>query len=226
MSTSTIPRKAQAQAQAQSTEAQSQRSFHEKQARRIRDAHRQETTEAQRRIRVLLHREQWYVVRTTQLATVVVHTMRRYARDRRLAPAQVATAVLSTFDARCHAGDLPAQGLTAAGEKVAAALAERLDAPGAEAVAADALCSVLGQQCRVTGWLPGVRVLDGDRAVSLTGDVCPNCGLNPVVFDEGRSRCLNREDCGWDARPARRSRSAARRARAKQQKQQYISPGK
>lgn len=202
---------------ARAVENQLQREHHES---LVREAHKREMQEAKQHIRVLLHREQWYAVRTTQLATVLAHTLRRYAKNEAMSPERVAYAVLVTFDARCHAGDLPHEGHAELGRRCAAKADQAKRAGGADGAStgadvhavAEALSASLGQQCRVTGWLPGVVIMDGKVPVSLTGDACPSCDTNPLVYKytgsqtRGRtySRCLNREDCGWSARPKSR----------------------
>ena len=246
-------------ATARTAESQRQHEYHESLVREaheslVREAHEREMQEAAKHVRVLLHREQWYAVRTAQLATVLAHTLRRYTGSSTMPPERVAYAVLATFDARCHAGDLPREGHDELGRRCAEAASAALSAsPGEQSLlvpevllstmpedvqaktrpaggaggarqadadvraVTEALSSSLGRQCRVTGWLPGVVIMDGKVPVSLTGDACPSCGTNPVVQDRSRprahSRCLNREDCGWDARPKPRKRQKKKPSR-------------
>lgn len=69
-----------------------------------------------------------------------------------------------------------------------------------------ALIGAFGRRLKVRGWLPGYRTSEGRafEALELSGDACPNCGINPTGYDVANLTdkavyCLNSEECGYEA---------------------------
>ena len=179
-----------------STESLRQQEFH---GEVIRAAHQEDMEQMEAHVRVLLHRNQWYAAQTSLLAKVVAQTIRRYAIEQ--TPERVALLVLAMFDVRTQDGLLPREGHAAVAARIAGKIAEA-GIDNIERAVTESLGSAMGQQVRVTGWLPGFRVTEGKQLRQLTGEACPSCKDNPGVIDpqRGRSataRCLNSEDCGW-----------------------------
>lgn len=172
----------------------------------------QPAAETAPKVRCLLFRTLSYSVRTDLFAEVLAQSIRK--EHLRSSPAQVTTWVMAMFDAKCVGGMYPTEGVEAFSLRVqkAAIAAGPARADLSKAVK-NAVQSVYGQQMQVTGWLPGFRVMESSELVTLTGDACPQCFVNPLVREQdGLIGCLNSEECGCVVSPAPASKKQKSRS--------------
>lgn len=157
-------------------------------------------------VRPLMFRQSWYVVPTTTLSALLAA---RIVREQ--VPHSVTETVkwtLAMYNVTPVAGGAAPRPIDEIGghidDLIEAEIGDRdIDMKVAVEAVHKTLARIFGHQLRVTGFLPGHRVMtEGRRMVlELSGDTCPSCTINPTGYRVGdrhnTARCLNSEDCGW-----------------------------
>lgn len=160
--------------------------------------------DAQAIIRPLLNRDTRYVVSTSTLAAYVTAQVVR--EQEKYCVQDTVQWALAMFDVIPVSGGAPRMSTKDIGGEIDDLLEEsfgdrNLVVRGAFEIVQRSLASHYAQQVRVTGYLPGYRIAERGRVLELSGQVCPNCQVNPTGYAVGdhtnQARCLNSEDCGW-----------------------------